>query len=82
MNNPTLYARLLDAKAHLGAARIQRAPSDDAIIAEHIEAAERIVGEALREIETTPPVITHPRPSYHRQAEGLRAEDVLPDDAA
>ena len=35
-------------RAHLGAAKMQRAPSDDKIIADHIDAAHAIACRALK----------------------------------
>jgi hypothetical protein len=42
-----LRGALEEIRAHLGAARIQRAPSDDKIIAEHIDAAFELARVAL-----------------------------------
>lgn len=41
---------LLDIMGHLGAAKVQRAPADDTIIAEHIEAALTSAQTAYREL--------------------------------
>jgi len=65
----TLLERIVRAKSHLHAARIQRAPSDDKIIADHIDDAERILRGVVEDIRRQP-------------SPGLRAEHVLPADTA
>jgi hypothetical protein len=42
--------RLRLARGHLGSAVCQRIPSDDSIIADHVDAAYRLIGEALDEM--------------------------------
>lgn len=46
-----IKAALLDIIGHLGAAQIQRAPSDDKIIAEHIDHANEIATKVYRSIK-------------------------------
>ncbi len=43
-----MYDALDEIRAHLGAAKMQRAPSDDKIIAAHIDAALEIARTACR----------------------------------
>jgi hypothetical protein len=43
-----LEEALREIKAHMGACIIQRAPSDDAVIFDHITAAERLASDILK----------------------------------
>lgn len=61
----TILDRIIEARGHLGAAQVQRAPSDDRIIAGHIDAAERILAAVLADLR---------RPTLP----GIRGEDILP----
>lgn len=46
----SLVAALVAAHAHIHTANVQRSPSDDQIIADHIAEADRILSEALAKI--------------------------------
>lgn len=48
----TLMTMIENLRGHLGAAKVQRAPSDDKIIANHIDAAYDIALRAERIIES------------------------------
>ena len=84
--------RLERAQGHLGAAQVQRIPSDDQIIAGHVDDARDILLDVLRELrrQAADPVIDWPRPSYYQRAKGrpvpdgpgMRGEDSLPEDVA
>lgn len=51
MTEKEVKERLLDIMSHLGAAKCQRAPSDDQIIAEHIDRAHEIATATYRSIK-------------------------------
>lgn len=55
-----LVKALEEIRGHLGAAKMQRAPSDDAIIADHIDASHKLANDALTKDASKP----DGRPSY------------------
>jgi hypothetical protein len=85
----TIIDRLDKAQGHLGAAQMQRIPSDDKIIGGHIDDARDILLDVLRELRraAADPVITWPRPDWYEPAHGrpvdgpgMRGDDALPCD--